>query len=154
MSKKNIARTAIEGGRARHCRDYEEEADRSERRAYRVYCHQARFDAEIEEPSDNSFAAPYSIGKGFRDFDDKLNPVRRWLESQINRPWNNVKSDIVETFDSRTTAGRHILDHIDGFVSLPETRCRYYYLSYRFPGELYVDSNGFLRQEPWRKRRY
>jgi len=42
-------------------------------------------------------------------FDDKLGPPRRWLGRQVGRPWNIVRSELLQRFDTRTTAGRHIV---------------------------------------------
>jgi hypothetical protein len=45
----------------------------------------------------------------FRMFHDKLGPTRRWLERQVGRPWDIVRSELLQRFDTRTTAGRHIV---------------------------------------------
>src|SRR5690349_2635006 len=46
-----------------------------------------------------------------RWFDDHLGPLRRWLRSQVNRPWDKVWSELAGGIDSRTVTGRHLLDH-------------------------------------------
>ena len=43
--------------------------------------------------------------------------MMRWLESQCGRPWSKVYAEVCERFDTRTTAGRHIVhDHLLGSV--------------------------------------
>lgn len=150
MARRNIAKTAIEGGRRKFCRIMEKEEDAKERTAYKIYCHTAVYDEDAEEPGSVALGGHYT-GRQYRDFPDKLGPLRRWLEAQVGRPWNNVRSEIIARFDSSTLAGRHALGHMEGFVILPNTpytflrrRSQYEY----FPGDLYVDKKGFLRQAP------
>lgn len=152
MSKKNIARTAIEGGRHPSNRYYEKKGTVRERMAYKHYCSRARFDEETEEPHKNGFDDPWMTGRQVRDFKDKLGPVKSWLEAQVGRPWDKVFSEVTKTFDRRSTAGRHVIEHIEGFVTLPNEPYSWRSRSYRFPGELYVDDHGILRQEPWISR--
>lgn len=152
MSQKNIARTVLEGGRRQFCRIKEKEEDGKERTAYKAYCHNAVLDEDAEEPRSVALGGHYT-GKRYRDFADKLGPLRRWLESQVGRPWDSVRSEIVARFDAKSLAGRHALGHLEGFVTLPNEP--YSWLTRkttRYPGMLYVDRKGFLRQEPKRKR--
>lgn len=115
MAKRNIARTAIEGGRNKSNRFHEHQEDVSERQMYRNYCREVISDPETDEPS--GWKAKHSTGRSYREFDDKLQPVMRWLNSQIGRRWDDVFSEISERFDKRTLAGRHI-DHIHGWVNI------------------------------------
>ena len=45
-------------------------------------------------------------------FDDHLQPLRRWLRAQVNRPWDKVYSELRATIDGRSVTGRHLLDHV------------------------------------------
>lgn len=146
MARRSIAKTAIEGGRSHRNRYAEKEEDRKERARIRVYCGNARFDSEIDEPSNNARNG-YEIGVQYREFLDKLSPVKRWLEAQVNRPWDNILSDVVKKFDASTLAGRHILGHVKGFVILPNAPYRLGRIRNLFPGDLFVDTDGILRQE-------
>jgi len=165
MARRSIAKTAIEGGRYKRCRDDEHSEDLSDRRRYKKFCDEARFDPEADEP--NGFRlGGWNLGRNNRDFKDKLSPVKRWLEARIGKPWDKVLSEVVEVFNSRTLAGRHILGHVKDFVrDKPEDNpFKYAYIgsprpSPRHPGELYVDAHGILRQAPyedksawWRRR--
>jgi hypothetical protein len=49
---------------------------------------------------------------------ENLAPLRRYLESQVNRPWDKVYSEIRATIDPRSTVKQHILQHIDDFVAV------------------------------------
>jgi hypothetical protein len=99
-----------------------------------------------------------TVSKGFTD---KLSPMYRWLSSQVGRPWDEVRSDVAKTFDTRTTAGRHIVhDHLLRSVEVtPDLRYgRYYYgpedytQSYsRY--DFYVDVDGILREKTVIRRR-
>jgi len=108
MATKNLARTAIEGGRywatTFRCR-YENGALRANTRTALARVTTAHLDAD-------DWAAP-RVEKLGRDFDDKLSVPERWLEAQVGRPWRLVRSELLRRFDPRTTAGRHLVfDHM------------------------------------------
>jgi hypothetical protein len=74
----------------------------------------------------NSEDAPAKIGikKGYTHrkwLNENLAPLRRWLESQVNRPWDKVYAELCANIDRRNTVQEHIFTHIDGFVER-ETR--------------------------------
>lgn len=43
---------------------------------------------------------------------DKLSPIRRYLRSQVGRPWNDVYSEICKTFNGNGVLQDHIKRHI------------------------------------------
>jgi hypothetical protein len=49
---------------------------------------------------------------------ENLAPLRRYLASQVNRPWDKVYSEICATIDARSTVKQHVLQHIEDFVAL------------------------------------
>ena len=49
---------------------------------------------------------------------EHLGPLRRYLDSQVGRPWDKVWSEIATTLDSRSLTGQHIFDHIRWEVEL------------------------------------
>ena len=103
MSTKNLARTVIEGGR----RHYNKHERRHSSAVERAHAHQ--LERELRHALDPE-AALFRPRQPVRpDFSDKLGPAQRWLKGQVGRPWNNVRSELFERFDARTTAGRHIL---------------------------------------------
>jgi hypothetical protein len=78
MAKRNLARTAIEGGRHRGCRSLEQLHTRAER-------HQTRIDLR-QLSADRDLADDFVLddrGGCCRGFADKLGPVYRWLEKQV-----------------------------------------------------------------------
>lgn len=107
MSTKNLARTVIEGGR-RHRNRWERRYTHKEERAAEQQV-SGRV-ARRQELDDVSYEPRRPI---WREFSDKLGPAQRWMRSQVGRPWAKVRSELFQRFDSRTTAGRHILfDHL------------------------------------------
>jgi hypothetical protein len=76
---------------------------------------------------------------------ENLAPLRRYLESQVNRPWNKVYSDICATIDSRSTVKQHILQHIDDFVAI-NTRV--------VDGEIMVPGGWRIAFQPLKESRY
>ena len=135
MSKKHLARTAIEGGRASYNQFERRNSHVGERQDARAFCDSARFIDGDELP-----AAPRRQPVR-RSFSDKLAPVHRWLDRQIGRPWDDVYADIRARFDARTTAGRHILychmlRDVDRFGDVSMGWWRF---------DLVIDDHGILR---------
>jgi hypothetical protein len=154
MSTKNLSRTVIEGGRGNV---YERrKTSKDLRAAERAYLSKVKLDWENWEEE----FEPEQDWAG-KDFSDKLNPMYRWLDAQVGRPWAEVRSEVFAKFDTRTTAGRHItFDHLlrsvidtesgfdkHGRMANPNIEIirgdsrRYYY--YRH--EYYVDEKGILQ---------
>jgi hypothetical protein len=78
MATKYLARTIIEGGRARYSKQERNDSHREERALVRVFMAKASaqpegFDALCIEPR----------GKVYKGFADKLGAPRRWLRAQI-----------------------------------------------------------------------
>ncbi len=144
MSKKNLGGTAIEGGRSSYNKWDRRESSQLERVNVRNLI--AGQHGYAESFDDVNFPVRKKV---YKDFDDKLNPVERWMDSRVGKSWNKTFSLIKEKFDSRTTAGRHIInDHIIRDVwPFPNYFDRF--ARYR---RYYVDDYGILRKTPsWRK---
>ena len=58
---------------------------------------------------------------GYKMLNENLNPLRRFLERQVGRPWNKVYSEIAARLRADNTVQQHVRDHLDDFV---ETRPR------------------------------
>jgi hypothetical protein len=101
MSTRNLARTVIEGGRHNTFQRRQTNAAQrcAERRALTLESQNGEF-------GDVVFPRRQPVP---RQFDDKLAPAQRWLGRQVGRKWDKVRSELFERFDTRTTAGRHIL---------------------------------------------
>src|SRR5690606_10710311 len=52
-----------------------------------------------------------------KGLNEHLNPLWRFLRSNLGRPWDRVYSEIRERVDSRSVLGAHVLDHLNGQVS-------------------------------------
>jgi len=79
----------------------------------------------------------------YKGFSDKLSPAERWLDHQVGRPWDAVRSELFARFDARTVAGRHVLyGHILEWVEGRWYHARKYE----------VDAGGVLRRLPRRAR--
>jgi hypothetical protein len=102
MATKDLARTAIEGGRAyRNCWDRRHSHARvrsGERNVEASLRYRTDFDDLIMPERER---VPVS-------FHDKLSAPERWLARQSGRPWSLVRSELFARFDRRTTAGRHV----------------------------------------------
>jgi hypothetical protein len=124
MSTKNLARTVIEGGRHRYSKYQRRRSNTAERRR----AHQLEHALAVKEDPDRAiFEQRPPV---YRDFADKLGPAQRWLRSQVGRPWNKVRSELFTRFDTRTTAGRHILfchllEDVDVESKRNPERCRF-----------------------------
>jgi hypothetical protein len=133
MSTKNLSRTIIEGGRARGNKSARYHSNATERATLRAFCYAA------EHGAADDLVVP-KRSKVRKDFADKLGPIYRWLRTHIGKPWNDVHSKLLQSFDTRTTAGRHVIfDHVLRSVDhLHEEANRGYY-------DFYVDEAGLLR---------
>src|SRR5262249_38006713 len=139
MSRKDLSRTVIEGGRSHRNVFDRRHSHRTERARVRTWLDKASHDVEEAEAS-----VPRHRPRVHKGFSDKLGPAHRWLESQVGRPWSKVHAELIARFDARTTAGRHILhDHLlsDGAVGGMEGG--------RFRPEFVVDARGILRRSLW-----
>lgn len=61
---------------------------------------------------------------------ENLAPLRRYLASQVGRPWDKVFSEICAGIDRRNTVQRHIHQHLEDFVAIRV---------YDVDGELQID---------------
>ncbi len=141
MSTKNLARTVIEGGREPGMSWRRRDQNRALRTITRNVLTGLSSDTDTDA-DELVIPRPRKVGRHFRD---KLSPPERWLNRQVGRPWDLVRSELFRTFDTRTTAGRHIVfGHMLPWV-LGETAFPY--------GALFsVDAHGLLRRLP--RQRY
>jgi hypothetical protein len=86
----------------------------------------------------------YGWGDGPRDH---LNPLLNYLKSNVGRPWSKVYAEICAVADARSFEGKHLREHIDGWVFSEEEllarRARRWYGGWR---DFYYDSKGILRR--------
>lgn len=150
MSTKNLSRTIIEGGRYNGNTWDRRESHAEARFDEKMYLKEVSQD--LENWYDYDIEPLRVVGQGFSD---KLSPIFRWLRAQTGRLWDDVYSEINEKFDTRTTAGRHIVhDHL---IKSVEVVPNYDFGAYKYApadpttsfhkNEFYVDENGFLQEK-------
>jgi hypothetical protein len=157
MTTKRLSRTVIEGGRYGRNKWERRYSSREERARIRNYLSDVIKDLEFAEEE----VVPKRT-KVSKDFKDKLGPAHRWLESQVDRLWSEVRSELFAKFDIRTTAGRHIVfdhllsdvnDTLSGWDTRGHIAANQSAYSYRYH-DYYVDQDGFLRKNPVHESRY
>jgi hypothetical protein len=135
MSTKNLARTVIEGGRS----SWNRWARRQSHGKHRAWQRAALDHLAAGGDPDALTISHLPVDRGF---DDKLGPPRRWLARQVGRPWDLVRGELLRLFDTRTTAGRHIVfGHMLPWVQeMEEVR------TFRCWSPFFVDRRGILRE--------
>ncbi|MBN8612176.1 MAG: hypothetical protein J0L92_16395 [Deltaproteobacteria bacterium] len=145
MSTKDLSRSVIEGGRRRWntwTRRRSHRVVRAEERVLERRILARSADAEVEDVE----AWPL-VSRVPREFFDRLSAPERWLESQVGRSWNRVRSAMLARFDTRTLAGRHIVfDHLSPTQQWGEEPGVWQVERVRFR----VDQRGILRRAPAR----
>jgi hypothetical protein len=56
-------------------------------------------------------------GYDYRELNEDLQPLRRYLHAQVGRSWDKVFSEICATIDRRNAVQQHIHQHIDQFIA-------------------------------------
>lgn len=144
MARKDLSKTVIEGGRSNHCKIERHFLLRKERTATRDYCKKLLVNPELSDEEEIG-----SIGRIRKEFDDKISPLNRWLESKLGQPWDEVRSEACKMFDIRTTPGRHIIqDHLVGMI---ERNTAYFERNYdvsNFYRSFFYVKDGFLAKTP------
>ncbi|MEA5574236.1 hypothetical protein [Calothrix sp. UHCC 0171] len=71
-----------------------------------------------ESIEDEGLFRPYIIKNRWRtkSFSDNLSPLRRWLRSQVNQPWDIIYSELCRKIETKTLAGQHLLFHLLAMV--------------------------------------
>jgi len=105
MSTKDISRSAVEGGRYNYNKYERNESHRHERARTKTWLDQVRFDDEAAEAS--SPVPRNKVGKGFTD---NLGPCYGWLASHCGERWDDVRSLLSRTFDTRRLSAWHIVN--------------------------------------------
>ncbi len=138
MATKDLSRSVIEGGRHRHNSFERRHSHTVERARARARAGTLRLDPETAMET-----VEPRRPRVRRQFHDKLAPAYRFLDSRVGKSWNKTRALMAERFDTRTTAGRHILfDHLlrDVVTSPHDTE--------RPWAEYFVDRHGVLRRTP------
>jgi hypothetical protein len=86
-----------------------------------------------------------------KQLNENLAPLRRYLESQIGRPWDKVYSEIAAHLRADSAVQQHVRDHLRDFVAItPRRNIHNWRSTYRgglWWQKLYVDpTTGLLRR--------
>jgi hypothetical protein len=57
-----------------------------------------------------------------KQLNENLAPLRRYLESQVGRPWNKVYAEIAARLRVDNTVQQHVRDHLRDFVAITPRR--------------------------------
>ena len=55
----------------------------------------------------------YILAGDIKSFSDLLSPLRRFLRTNVGRPWDKVYSEMRENLDDRKVTGRHVFEHVE-----------------------------------------
>src|SRR5262245_19799390 len=55
---------------------------------------------------------------GTKHLNEHLAPLRRYLESQVGRPWDKVFSEICAHINRNSAVQDHVRDHVDDYVEV------------------------------------
>jgi len=71
-----------------------------------------------EEASQDGLLNPYLIKTRNKSkyLSDHLGPLRRFLQSKVGQPWNDVYSELCQRLKTNTMAGQHVIGHIWDYV--------------------------------------
>jgi hypothetical protein len=145
MSTKDISRSAVEGGRYSYNKYERNESHRHERSRSKVWIDKVRVDDEAADSSD-----PVPRNKVHKGFTDNLGPCYGWLASRCGERWDDVRSKLARTFDTRKLSAwhivnQHMLTEVEGAGTPSDALSRY--RSQRF----WIDDDGLLQD---RGKRY
>ena len=71
-------------------------------------------------PQRESIRRPHVLRRSEKSLNENLAPLRRYLERQVGRPWDNVYSEIAANLRVDNTVQQHLRDDIGDFVALGE----------------------------------
>lgn len=108
-----------------------------------------------------SMRRPYGYER--KQFNDYLNPLYRWMDKQVGRPWDKVQSDLHQMLDSRKTTDQHVWDHVKTHVEERVIKENGKYMSLNvysgeylplWSGELFVWKGILRKNKTVAKKRY
>jgi len=78
-------------------------------KSYRSVRHNKKFDDEAPR---ESMKARYADGYNYKELNENLNPLWRFLDKNCGRKWDKVYSEIKSSFDARSAIGLHVYQHL------------------------------------------
>ena len=73
-------------------------------------------------PTREGMRRPYVLRGNCKELNENLTPLRRYLESQVGRPWNQVYSEIAAHLRVDNDVQQHVRDHLKDFVAVKPIR--------------------------------
>ena len=91
-------------------------------------------------PQKESMRRKHKVNRDYKQFSDLINPLYRYLEKQVGRPWDEVWSDICKVLKGNSTQAQHIKQHVKDAI--------------KYSREVTVDDAGILRRAPKKSYKY
>jgi hypothetical protein len=73
-------------------------------------------------PTHEGLRRAQSLRGDRKQLNENLAPLRRYLESQVGRPWNKVYAEIATRLRVDNTVQQHVRDHLRDFVAITPRR--------------------------------
>jgi hypothetical protein len=110
-----------------------------------------RKDYSDEAPLREGMRRPHILNHGGKALNENLSPLKKFLRSQVGRPWDKVYSDLNKHVKVSNAVQAHVRQHLDGMVERrvvydelgrPCSVRRGIFLLHK--GDLYVNAAGIL----------
>jgi hypothetical protein len=85
-----------------------------------------------EMPFGEGMRRRHLLGGNWKELNENLAPLRRYLERQVGRPWNKIYAEITARLRADNTVQQHVRDHLRDFVAINPRRVSASYV--RHPG--------------------
>src|SRR5258708_15065697 len=63
-------------------------------------------------PSQEGMRRPHKLSGNWKELNENLAPLRRYLERQVGRPWDKVYSEIAERLRADSAVRQHVRYHL------------------------------------------
>ncbi len=73
-------------------------------------------------PQHEGMRRPHLLRSWGKELNENLQPLRRYLERQVGRPWNKVYAEIAKNLRADNTVQQHVRDHLKDFVAVTPRR--------------------------------
>jgi hypothetical protein len=73
-------------------------------------------------PNHEGMRRPHLLRGWGKQLNENLQPLRRYLECQVGRPWDKVYAEIAQNLRADNTVQQHVRDHLKDFVAVTPRR--------------------------------
>ena len=73
-------------------------------------------------PQHEGMRRPHLLRSWGKELNENLQPLRRYLERQVGRPWNKVYAEIAKNLRVDNAVQQHVRDHLHNFVAVTPRR--------------------------------